>query len=228
MFHNTYAPVSDTLVAENIFLTIGMKEILKGVTIRASKNSITGLLGRNGAGKSTMMQSVFGARRAAECDVSVNGVKTKSPYTIKGLVNYLPQHAFLPGHLSIRRLAQHFAVNAEDILNHFPELEPDLAKPLRELSGGQLRLVSVLLILLAPTRFTLLDEPFSHIMPLHVDKLCALLVQQKQHKGIIITDHLYRPLLQVSDKLFLMREGKSIYIREREDLVLHGYISDAG
>ncbi len=225
MAHNTYAPVSDTLVAENIFLTIGMKDILKGVTIRASKNSITGLLGRNGAGKSTMLQSVFGARRAAECDVFVNGVKTRNPYTIQGLVNYLPQRPFLPGHLTAHKLAQHFSVSTQGMLTHFPGLEQELHKPVRDLSGGQLRLVSVLLILLAPTRFTLLDEPFSHIMPLHIEKLCELLIQQKQHKGIIITDHMYRPLLQVSDKLFLMREGKSIYMREREDLVLHGYIN---
>jgi ABC-type lipopolysaccharide export system ATPase subunit len=80
------------------------------------------------------------------------------------------------------------------------------------------------LVLLANTRYTLLDEPFSHIMPLHVDRLKQLIERQKAKKGILLTDHMYRHLLDVSDTLYLMKEGKSIYIKDRENLVLHGYL----
>ncbi len=224
MANNTYIVSPDQLVAENIFLLIGDREILKGVTISASKGSITGLLGRNGSGKSTMLQCIFGTRAADECDVYVNGIKISAPYTHNGVVNYLPQASFLPPRLTIKKILRQYGVETKSLLSHFPELEEELDKHVHELSGGMERLLSVLLILLAPTRFTLLDEPFSHIMPLHVDRLTSLLRGQKQKKGIIVTDHLYQQLLSVSDTVYLMKDGKSIFIRDGEDLVLHGYL----
>jgi ABC-type multidrug transport system ATPase subunit len=218
--------VPDLLVAENVFLSIGGKDILKGVTIRADKGSITGLLGRNGAGKSTMLQSVFGTRAAQECDVFLNGIKVRKPYAIDGLLNYLPQKKFLPPGLTLRKIAKQFDVDTNEISEWLPDLAEDIDKKTADLSGGRERLFSVLMLLLTKTRFTFLDEPFSHITPLHVEQLKTLLVKQKEKKGIIITDHMYRHLLEVSDKIYLVKEGKSLYIRERENLVLHGYIRD--
>ncbi len=224
MANHTYIVSPDQLVAENIFLSIGNRKILKGVTISASKGSVTGLLGRNGSGKSTMLQCIFGTRTAEECDVYVNGVKISAPYTCNGIVNYLPQASFLPQQLTINKILRQYSIETSTILRHFPDLEEELDKRVRELSGGTERLFSVLIILLARTRFTLLDEPFSQIMPLHLEKLMAVLHAQKQKKGIIITDHLYQQLLSVTDTVYLMKDGKSIYIREREDLELHGYL----
>jgi len=225
MANSTYLISSDQLIAENIFLSIGTKDILKGVTISASKGSITGLLGRNGSGKSTMLQCVFGTRAAAECGVFVNGVKVRSPYSRSGLLNYLPQRPFLPRQLTVRQVMQHYNTDTQIAFSYFPSLEEDMDRKISELSGGTERLVSVLILLLAHTRFTLLDEPFSHIMPLHIDQLRSLLLRQKEKKGIIVTDHQYRSLLSVSDNIYLMKEGKSIFIRDKADLVLHGYLN---
>jgi ABC-type lipopolysaccharide export system ATPase subunit len=49
---------------------------------------------------------------------------------------------------------------------------------------------------------------------------------QKEKKGIIITDHLYRHVLDISNKLYLMKEGKSIYIKDWDDVALHGYVNE--
>ncbi len=225
MDDSPYSLIPDILTAENIFLSIGQKDILKGVTIRAEKGKITGLLGRNGSGKSTMMQSIFGTRKADECDIFINGVMVKQPYCVNGLVNYLPQQNFLPQDMSLKRIARDFKITPLDILEYFPEIEENMNKKIGELSGGIERLFSVMILLLADTRFTFLDEPFSHIMPLHVAQIQKLLLQQKQKKGIIITDHLYKALLPISDYLFLMKDGKTIFIKDRNDLVLHGYIN---
>jgi len=217
--------VPDSLVAENIFLSIGQKNILKGVTIRTDKGKITGLLGRNGAGKTTMLQSIYGTSRPHECDVFLNGKKIRRAYAVKSLVNYLPQKPFLPKRLTMKEIAGQYGIDLKTILSHYPDLEAELNKKMAELPGGIHRLFSVLMILLSNTRFSLLDEPFTHIMPLHMEQLKTLLVQQKEKKGIIITDHMYRHLLDVSNQLYLMKDGKSIYIKDRDDLVLHGYMS---
>jgi ABC-type multidrug transport system ATPase subunit len=214
----------DSLVAENVFLSVGKKDILKGVTIRADKGKITGLLGRNGSGKTTLLQCLFGTRRADECDVFVNGKKTGKPYLQHGLLNYLPQRSFLPPRVTIKHAAEQFGIKAGEMLEYFPDLETDMHKKAAELSGGRERLFSVLIILLADTRFSLLDEPFSHIMPLHVEALKKLIVKQKEKKGIVITDHMYRHLLDVSDQIYLMKDGQSMFIKDIGDLILHKYI----
>ena len=156
----------------------------------------------------------------------LNGIKIKQPYSINDLVNYLPQRPFLPHGLALNKIAAQFRVNMDEICDYFPELEAAANKKATELSGGTERLFSVLILLLAETRFTFLDEPFTHIMPLHVEQLKTILLKQKEKKGIIITDHLYRHLLDVSSKIYLIKEGKSIFIKDRNDLVLHGYINE--
>ena len=215
-----------SLVAENIFVRIGMRDILNGVTIRADRGKITGLLGRNGCGKSTMLKAMFGTMRAYERSVFLDGQYVRKLYTINKGVNYLPQHAFLPPGFKISRILQDFEVGVPDIISDFPELEADIDKRVGELSGGLDRLWSALILVYADTKFTLLDEPFTHIMPLHIERLKQVLLKQKLKKGIIITDHMYRHLLDVSDTIYLMKEGKTIYIKEREDIVLHGYLRE--
>lgn len=218
--------VPDILLAENVFLSIGRKEIITGATINTERGHITGLLGRNGAGKSTLLQSLFGTRHPQDCDIFLNGVRIKKPCAINGLVNYLPQQPFLPPGLTFSKIAAQFGVRLNDILDEFPDLEQDTARKVGSLSGGTGRLLTLLLLLFADTRFTMLDEPFTHLMPLHIERLKQLLHRLKENKGIIITDHLYRHVLDISDKLFLMKDGRSIYIKNWDDLVLHGYANE--
>lgn len=218
----------DTLVAENIFVSAGGKNIVAGATIRAERGTITGLLGRNGCGKSTMLKAIFGTGRADECDVFLNDSKVKKPYRQTDLLHYLPQQSFLPPGLRPRQILKQFGVSISEVIRLFPETEPDLDLPVSSLSGGKERLFAVLALLLGSSRFLLLDEPFSHIMPLHIARLQDLLLQQKEYKGIVITDHMYRPLLAVCDRIYLMKEGKSIFIKDHDDLVLHGYLSSLG
>lgn len=114
---------------------------------------------------------------------------------------------------------------AGQIVNSVPELEDDLEKHVFELAGGHERLWSALLLIYADTLFTMLDEPFTHLGPVYIERLKEILRTEKERKGIIITDHMHRHLLEVSDDLFLMKEGKTIYCRNSDDLVVHGYLS---
>jgi ABC-type lipopolysaccharide export system ATPase subunit len=64
----------------------------------------------------------------------------------------------------------------------------------------------------------MLDEPFSHIMPLHVERIKKLILQQKQYKGIIITDHLFKDILDICDNIYLLKDGKSHLTSSLHDL----------
>ena len=73
----------------------------------------------------------------------------------------------------------------------------------------------------------MLDEPFSQIMPLHVSKIKSLISDEKNSKGILITDHLYQHIIDLSDSLYVV-DNETIYLtREVSDLVKYGYIHNS-
>jgi ABC-type multidrug transport system ATPase subunit len=223
---NTTGQIKHRFTAENIFVSIGDREILKGVTISAQTGQITGLLGRNGSGKSTMLKSAFGTQKVYDKTIQVNGETLRLPYAKAGAVNYLPQHACFPDGMKPAKAIANYGIGKDAILNEFPELADEIGKSFNELSGGNERLLSALILILADTKFTMLDEPFTHIMPMYIERLKAILIREKMRKGIILTDHMYESLLEVSDVIYLMKDGKTSIIQQRSDLVLHGYLND--
>src|SRR5699024_992112 len=94
---------------------------------------------------------------------------------------------------------------------------------LKNLSGGQRRLVEVYVILKAKSRFAMLDEPFSHITPLQIEKIKELLDDVKQEKGILITDQLYRHVIGSCDSLYVLKDGKTFLTKEVADMDKLGY-----
>ncbi len=87
------------------------------------------------------------------------------------------------------------------------------------------RILEVLLLIESPAKFTILDEPFSHIMPIYIELVKEAIKRVKYRKGILITDHQYNHILEVSDRLHLLREGIFYQISDKSELVEKGYIS---
>jgi len=181
------------LIIEQAFITLGGREILHSAGLRLVQGRITGLLGNNGCGKSTLLQMLFGNLKGGqEKIVSINNKRLKRPaYTSPGLVNYLPQRTMLPSAISMRRLCVLFHVSIEELLTYFPDLAEELAATVDELSGGKQRLWQILLLSLAPTTFTILDEPFTHLSPVYVEQLKPMLRVLCMRKGFLLTDHMY-------------------------------------
>lgn len=94
-----------------------------------------------------------------------------------------------------------------------------------ELSGGEQRILECFIILRSPARFILLDEPFSQIAPLHVATLQTLIRQEKATKGILLTDHMYRHVTGIADRLYVMADGQAYPCENDEDLVRRGYLN---
>ena len=91
-------------------------------------------------------------------------------------------------------------------------------------SFGQKRLIETCVILKSESEFVLLDEPFSYLMPIHVERLTRILAAEKRKKGIVITDHLYHDLVKVSDHLYLVSDGSSRPVKGLDDLRQFGYL----
>ncbi len=87
-----------------------------------------------------------------------------------------------------------------------------------------MRIAEMYLILNSDAEFSILDEPFSNVAPKHVEKMQELILEHKASKGIIISDHMYKSVIGITDDLFLLRDGYTFPIKCREDLIHHGYL----
>jgi ABC-type multidrug transport system ATPase subunit len=215
----------NTLEIDGVQLEFGIKKILSDVYVKCETGKITAILGRNGAGKSCFMQIAFGTMKAYSSSVRYNGKHVAKAHEIHGLLNYLPQFYFVPATMKVLKAFKYYGVAADIFTSRFPEYKKDMNKCMDELSGGQRRLIETYLILKADTLFTILDEPFSHIMPLHIEILEALIAEEKQRKGIIVTDHMYQHILDVSDTIYLINNGKTYPISDHNQLAEYGYVS---
>jgi lipopolysaccharide export system ATP-binding protein len=95
-----------------------------------------------------------------------------------------------------------------------------------QLSGGELRQLEMLLILYSKADFILLDEPFTHITPIQAHYFKGIIQALAQTKGVIITDHQYQDVLDISDQIILLTNGCTKRINNIDDLVTYNYLSN--
>ncbi|MCU0321852.1 MAG: ATP-binding cassette domain-containing protein [Chitinophagaceae bacterium] len=210
------------LEIDSIYLEIDKRVILSNIYLKCETGCITGLLGKNGTGKSCLMKILFGVFQC-ESSVRVDKKTVKQLYKQPNLVSFLPQFNFLPKSLSISDALYQFKLNYNLFENAFPEFTKKSMTKLYELSGGELRLVELYVILSSETKFTILDEPFTHLNPLQIEKVKQLIINRKFSKGILITDHLYNHILDISDSLYVLNDGKTNLVNSLKDIEFLGY-----
>ena len=214
-----------TLAIDSVELNFGEREILQGAYVGVQTGEVVGLLGRNGSGKSCLMRIIYGTLPCRYRTLKIDDVYTVNAYRRQGLIRYAPQFAWLPAGLRLERIFADFGIDIEDFLRDFPELAKCLTQKVGQLSGGERRIVEIYLVLAAPVQFALLDEPFSQVMPLHIQRIKDLIIREKVNKGIIITDHMYRHILDQSDRVYVLANKSSILVKKEEELKRLGYIS---
>lgn len=206
------------LEADSIFLEFDSRKILSDIYIKTETGTITGLLARNGQGKSCLLNIIQGNLIPQNYSMRIDGIFTPCAYKKNGLLSYLPQMSFIPQNLSLKRIFKNFQIDFTELLRYFETFTPRYTTPFSQLSGGEKRLIEVFCIIKSPTLFSLLDEPFSHIMPVHVDTIKEMLNHEKQNKGFIITDHLFRHIVDISDKLYVLKDGKTFLTKSIDDI----------
>ena len=215
----------DTLEVDSVILEFGSKRVLQDVYLKSETGKVSGLLGRNGSGKSCLMRIIYGELAPIDKSVRLNGQRIIQAYRHPGNIRYLPQFRFIPESLSLRRIFRDFKLDFSDFTNDFHEFEKYHNTRFKKLSGGEQRLVQIYIILLSKTKFCLLDEPFSHVMPVHVEAIKKLIVREKENKGIIITDHLYQHIIDICDSLYVISNGKTHLTKSLNELETLGYAS---
>ena len=212
-----------TLEFDSIRLSFNGRIILSDIYMKCQTGKITGLLGRNGQGKSCLFNIVYGELSVEERSVRFDKTSIPQAYKRPDLLLFLPQFDFVPRSLTVGRVFNDFDLDFHELEKRFPEFSSKHKFKLKELSGGQSRFLQTYIILKAKSQFAILDEPFTHLMPLQIEKMIELIQEEKANKGLLITDHLYRQIIAIADDLYLLANGKTHRIKNLTEVEDLGY-----
>ena len=215
--------MSHSLEIDSVILSFGDRVILSDVYLRCQTGRITGLFGRNGTGKSCLMNIITGELKCDQSFIRIDDRQlTGSRRSANDLV-YLPQYGFLPKGLTIGRIFIDYNLIFSEFTIYFPEFAGKEKLRIRNLSGGERRIIEVYIVVRSAAKFALLDEPFSHIMPKHIENINEIIQLESSDKGILISDHMFRNILGISDDIYLVHDRQVEYLNDPEELVSRGY-----
>jgi ABC-type multidrug transport system ATPase subunit len=215
--------VHHQLEADSIMLNFGSHAVLSDIYIRCETGRVTGLLGRNGQGKSTLMKIIYGTLHPATKSVRLNGQAIGPAYLVPGLIGYLPQDNFSPKNRKLAQVFEDFELDFAVFEKTFPAFASSYNSKVKDLSGGQQRLAETYVLLASKATFVMLDEPFTHMSPVMADQVKELVTEAGRSKGILITDHLYQHIIALSDDLYILDAGKLKMLHSPEELQHLGY-----
>jgi ABC-type multidrug transport system ATPase subunit len=218
--------MDNLLEIDSVQLSFGERTILNNIYIQSKTGRVTGILGRNGCGKSCLLKLIFGEIKTNEKSVCINGRKLFEDYRNPNDMMMLPQFNFLPKHIKVVQAFKFFDVDFDAFCALFQDFSSWKNFKIKHLSGGNARIVETYLILKSNTKFCILDEPFSHLTPRNCEIFIDIMQQEKANKGIMITDHLHRYITQASDDLYVIKDCVSYKIERVDELRKYGYLRE--
>jgi lipopolysaccharide export system ATP-binding protein len=224
-----------TLALDRVAIALSGRPLVQGVSLHLNPGEVVGLLGPNGAGKTTTFNLVTGLLRPDLGDVTLDGESVASmpmPDRARLGIGYLPQEASIFRNLTVRenlRLALDVSAltgqdcrSRLDTLIHEFHLGAFQSRRGFQLSGGERRRTEVaraLAVGLQGPRYLLLDEPFAGVDPLAVADLQELIQSLRSRgMGILITDHNVRETLAITDRSYIMTDGRILASGTSEQL----------
>jgi len=211
----------------------GGRVVVDGVNISVDREEIVGLLGPNGAGKSTTFHSIVGFTVPDGGEILLDGENiTGLPMYRRAQmgIGYLPQETSIFRKLSvaenIRAILETRGLDRAQMAErqHALLAELDLVERADQradtLSGGETRRVEIARALASEPRYMLLDEPFAGIDPRTVEDIQNIVAELKaKGLGVLITDHNVRETLEITDRAYIMVDGKLLTAGTAEELI---------
>ena len=220
------------LFTTSIKKTYRGRPVVDGVSVEVNQGEIVGLLGPNGAGKTTSFYMIVGLVRPDQGQVFLDKLEiTKLPMYKRAQlgIGYLPQEVSVFRKLSVEdnimailemtplKSAQR-SEKLETLLEEFGLVH--IRKNLgNRLSGGEKRRTEIARALATDPKFILLDEPFAGVDPIAVEDIQSIISElRKRNIGILITDHNVQETLSITDRAYLLFEGKILKSGTAEEL----------
>lgn len=225
-------PETSTLRTDNLVKKYGKRTVANHVSIEVTQGEIVGLLGPNGAGKTTTFYMTVGLIEPNEGRIFLNDTDiTEFPVykRARNGIGYLAQEASVFRKMSvednIRSVLQMTDMSKEEQRDKLESLiaEFRLQKVRKNLgdnlSGGERRRTEIARCLAINPRFIMLDEPFAGVDPIAVEDIQTIVYKLKDKNiGILITDHNAQETLRITDRAYLLFEGRILFHGTSEEL----------
>lgn len=228
-----FPDIEGSLVGHNLRKTYGGRRVVDDVTIHVDKGEVVGLLGANGAGKTTTFYMIVGLEGTETGSITLNGRDVTSlPMYLRARLGmgYLPQEPSIfrkmTAEQNILAVLETMKMSRTDRFARLDELLEEFGvthvRKVRgnALSGGERRRVEIARCLATEPQFILLDEPFAGIDPLAIDDIRDIILYLRdQGIGILITDHNVRETLGITDRAYILSDGKILRSGSPDELV---------
>jgi lipopolysaccharide export system ATP-binding protein len=217
---------------DNLIKIYSKRKVVNEVSISVHQEEIVGLLGPNGAGKTTTFYMIVGMIQPNKGKIFLDNIHvTKKPMYKRSRmgIGYLPQEASIFRKLTvgenIMAILETQKMSTKQRKARMRELLNDLGVAHLErnlgytLSGGERRRVEIARALAISPDFILLDEPFAGVDPIAVEDIQSIIHDlRKKGLGILITDHSVRETLRITDRAYIMNEGKILITGTAQEL----------
>ena len=199
----------------NLIRRYGDFAAVNDVTFSVDPGEVVGLLGHNGAGKTTIMKMLTGYLEPSAGRICIDGVDVWSqPSTVQAQMGYLPENSPLYPELSVLDYLSYAArLRGLDPSQCVPEavaatqLEAKALDPIATLSRGYKQRVGVAQAILHKPKFLVLDEPSNGLDPTQTQHMRALIRRLAQHATVILSTHIMQEVKAVCDRVLILRGG---------------------
>lgn len=209
------------LEVKDIHVSYGPVKALYGVSLKVEPSEILCLLGRNGAGKTTIMKSIMGLLPVSEGSVSLDGenLSTMPAHLVPGRgIGYIPQGRRLFSELTVNENIEmglmargQGADTREWVLDLFPRLRDRLSQQAGTLSGGEQQMLATARALCLRPKVLLLDEPTEGLQPSMIEQIRQVIVKMKEEGfAIVLVEQRVEAVLSIADRVTFIENGKDI------------------
>ena len=210
--------MNEAIVSRGLVKRYGRRKALDGFTLAVPMGSITGLVGRNGAGKTTWMMSVAGFALPDSGEISILGSGPFDARRHGGKFTILPQDSDLPNEGRVRSLLLHYArlqgltaskaaASADSLIDAF-NLREKANAPIRSLSHGMRKRVMVAQAFLGEPEVVMLDEPLSGLDPVEADRLRSFILAHRGRTTLVISSHQLDDVEKLCTHVAFVANGK--------------------
>lgn len=217
------------LRAENISMKFDEKQVINNISLDIEKGKITGLIGRNGSGKTTVLRILSQITRPDSGHISLEGQDLLKMPELKEKIAYLPDNFNYFPYENTKKIIEYYKTIYDDFDEDFALNElGDLGLPIninsRKLSKGQRTLLGIVIILASQADYLLLDEVLDGMDVLNIDRIIKyLLMAQDQGRSVFLASHQLDELEAITDKVYYLSLEGSLLDRDLEDAGLLKY-----
>jgi branched-chain amino acid transport system ATP-binding protein len=222
------------LDVKNLEAGYGKKQVLYNISLQVNEKEIVGMIGHNGAGKSTVFKAIFGMLPPSKGRITYMGRDvTFAPPEIKldGGIYHIPQDQFIFSDLAVKdnleisyftmKDKSRYEARLEEVYQFFPIVKSRLNQLAGTLSGGERRILSIAMGLLRQPKLLMLDEPSSGLSPVAFQNVAGIIRKINDSLGtaILLVEQNVKVAFKLSRRIYVMKAGRMILEEAGEKLL---------